>query len=220
MSSLSKPRPLTRSSSTPDHVQDRVISAITPFFIVDATTNDASAREAARHMLGDYNAATGRELQLAAQVVVFSFAALDCLRCSMTERDMPVEVLLRMRTNAVALNGLCEKSQKALDARQRDRGKGVAFTSNAAQLDEAEFEAAISKARQMVAFARTKLEAHRVGKALAVAKPAVPVGPTLSTLLTGSQQVTPEVLARRKGPEQLWAKELALLSQQTGQTRH
>src|SRR5882757_5464401 len=124
MSSLSKRSNTPSVAEAPEHLREWVVSHITPFFLDGVTDDPASAQEAARQMLVCYNAATGKELQLSAQVVAFGLAALDCLRCSMTERDMPVQVLLRLQSNAVALNGLAEKSRKALEARQRDRGRG------------------------------------------------------------------------------------------------
>ncbi len=221
MTSLSKPSFPKEGADHTDRVQEWVVAQICPFFLGGASDNPTLATQAARQMLISYNAATGKELQLAAQVVVFGIAALDCLCCSMTERDMPVQLLLQIQGNAVRLNGMGEKSRKALEAKQRERQKGQAATAAAAQLDEAEFQAAIGKARQMVAFARTKLEAHRVSKALAsdapVAQP-VPATPVLAPV--AAEPMTLEVLARRNHAKQLWAKDLAQLTRSNRQIRH
>jgi hypothetical protein len=159
---------------------------------------------------------------LAAQVAAFGMAALDCLRCSMTERDIPLQILLRMQSNAVALNRMAEKSRRSLEARQRDRGRGQAATIEAGHLDDAEFQTAISKAWQMVAFARAKLEAHRVSKALLT--PAVPAAAVRPIPAAGvpviAEQITPDVPGRRKGAEQNWARELAMLAGLQGLTWH
>jgi hypothetical protein len=228
MSSVSKGSIPNKAAESLDRLRERVVSVVAPFFDDGASNDQALAREAARQMLICYDAGNGKELQLSAQIVVFGMAALDCLRCSMTERDMPVQVLLRMRSNAVALNGLAEKSQKALEARQRHRERGQAATPEAIQLDEAEFQAAIGKAQQMVAFARAKLEAHRVAKALASASAPVgvathpqrkvSVAPAIPALT--AERMTPEALARRKDAELIWANDRSHLTDLQGQTKH
>jgi hypothetical protein len=227
MSSMSKGSIHSGSVEPPNQLRERVVADIAPFFDIDASPDQTLAQEAARQMLVCYETATGKELQLAAQVVAFGMAALDCLRCSMTERDMPVEILLRMQSNAVALNGMAEKSRKALEARQRDRARGQAATQEAIRLDEAEFQAAIGKARQLVTFARTKLEAHRVGKALlspatptATTDPARPTGVAPVTPALKGERAKPEALVDRNDAAQRWAKEFSNLTRTEGQTMH
>ncbi|WP_428487399.1 hypothetical protein [Rhodopila sp.] len=231
MSSLSK-RSLPAHSGQPnieltDRLVDRVVARIAPFFDPDPSFHEATAREAARELLNGYNAATGKELQLAAQIAAFSMAVLDCLRCSMSQRGMPVQVILRMRNDAVKLDTMSAKSTKALEARQRERARGQALGLEATQFDEAEFNAAIGKARDMVTFARAKLEAHRDGHARTVAAVVAPARSApppaadaiaLPPLL--AEQMTPQVPARRKNPDPSWASALDELARMAGQTRH
>lgn len=229
MSSSSKPSFPVSIAESPDALHERVVSQIAPFFLNSALNDQVLAQEATRQMLLGYNVADARELQLAAQIVTFGMAALDCLRCSMTERDMPVQALLRMRSNAVTLNRLAEKSRKTLDAR-RDRDRHQALTPEAAPLNEAEFAAAIGKAREMVTFARAKLEAHRVGKGLLPASAsdprtsAPPPAPAASSApvwsILAAEQMTPQVLVRRKDADLTWAKDLGQLARPHGQTKH
>lgn len=221
MSSLSKPSVPSPGDS---ELHEQVVSHITPFFLDDASDDPVPAMEAARQTLVCYNAATGKELQLSAQIVAFSMASLDCLRCSMTERDMSIDDLLRIQGHAIALNGLAEKSRKALEARQRDRQRGQAATQATVQLDEAEFRAAIDKALRMVTFARAKLTAHQAGRppasSISATTPVPPAqkAPVLPARV--AEQVTPDVLARRKDAIQLWAKDVGQLTPPLGQTKH
>jgi hypothetical protein len=209
-----EPRSLT-------NVLDHVAAAIAPFYDDGTSVDPAASRLVARQSLLGYNAANAGELQLAAQIAAFGMAALDCLRCAMTERDMPVDTLLRIQSHAIKLNTLSDKHGKVLDRRQRDRINGVPVPPDASCLDDAAFQASIGKAREMVAYARTKLEAHRVGKALAAETAAAsavvaksPVPPVLAAPMTAA------VLAHRQTAEEMWARDLKSLLTLDGQTRH
>ena len=148
---------------------DRVLARIVPFLAGDAALDDAESRTAAWQLLACFDAVTGKELQLAGQVVALSLASLDCLRCCMSEPDLPLPALLRMQDHALALNGLSEKSRRTLEARKRARLKGQAARPESGMMNDTEFDEMIARAREMVSFARMKLEAHQVEKALAAA---------------------------------------------------
>jgi hypothetical protein len=56
-----------------DRLHEWVVSHIVPFFLSSAGDDDAPAREAARRMLTCYDTVTGKELQLAAQIVALEW---------------------------------------------------------------------------------------------------------------------------------------------------
>lgn len=230
MTSLSKRQPTAVAGAGvqyPDHLLDRVVARVAPFFSDGVTTTHAELLSMARQFISDYQAVTGKELQLAGQIAALGMAVLMCLSAS-SEPGLPTETMLRISENAIKLSNMSVKSTKMLEARQQERRRGQAASPEAAQLDEAEFNAAIGKARDFVAFARTKVEALRVGaeldaaKASAVQVPsridaAAPV-PKLPPLI--AEEMTPAVLKRRKNEAQGWSKDLSELSLTKGVTRH
>jgi len=206
-----------------DRLREQVVSALVPFFLNEASDNHRDARAAAWHMVMSYNPVSGKQIQLSAQIVAFCFAALDCLRCSM-ERDMPVRVLLRLRGSAVALNRLGNKCHKILEAQRR--------APDAVELEEAEFRAAIDKARQLMTDARAKLQAHRADTTAGALNPPAPHPQAVQTPAKraatkksvspgmAAEPMTLQVLARRKEVDQTRARHAAQLSRLSGRTKH
>jgi hypothetical protein len=151
-------------------------------------------------------------------------AVLGCLGRSMTEPDLPVQLVLRMQGNAVKLNTMAEKSRKALAARQRERIRGRPALPAATQLNEAEFLAAIGKALDMQIFARTKLEAHQIGKALTQSVVADQAASEIPAPLVAppvlAEPMTPDVLFRRTTVDRMWARELGELAPSNRRIMH
>jgi hypothetical protein len=139
--------------------RDQVICSLVPFFLAAALGNPSAARAAAEAMLAGYNTGTTEQLQLAAQIVAFSFAALDSLRRSAAEPDLPVNIQLRLRGNANAMNRAAQQCRRALELRR----KAAASPQAAGALEphvytEAEISTAMAKASQAIAYARSDLE--------------------------------------------------------------
>ena len=125
------------------HLLDRAVARIAPFF------NDGSGqvaeeicRSAARDLIACLGPATGKELQLAAQIAALEMAALDCLRCSTQMPKDQIEPLLRMQEDAIRLHNMANKARRALDLRQRERQEGQVGDQQANAFDEAEFNVA------------------------------------------------------------------------------
>src|SRR3954462_3961657 len=172
MSQLPAPSPALR---------EQAAAALAPFFMTGADSDTAAAREAAASILDDYAPMTTKELQLAAQIVAFSFAALACLGAAAMVRTQDLDVMLDLQESALAMNALSDKSTKALEARQRERERAPHLMSAAnTQWDNAAFRKAIARALEKLLYANTKLEALHE-KAAAVA-PAAPQPEKLSIL--------------------------------------
>jgi len=83
-----------------------------------------TARQAALVMLGAYHPETEDELSLAAQIVSFSFQALEALSQAAAP-DLPVTRVLRLRGGAVSLSRESAKAQRRLSQLQKDRRQGT-----------------------------------------------------------------------------------------------
>jgi hypothetical protein len=93
-------------------------------FLSGADNDPTAARHAASHMLAAYNAETDNELRLAANVISFSFHALEALSQAATP-DMPLNKILRLRGSAVSLSREANKAERRLDQLQAARRTGA-----------------------------------------------------------------------------------------------
>ncbi len=185
----------------PAYLLDRVTARIALYFDDGCGTfTEADCRAVARESLLSYAPVTGKELQLAAQMMTCAMASLDCLRCAALLPQEQVEPMLRMREDAVKLASMSSKAQRALEARQGERARGQAARPAAKAFDEAEFNALLAKVRDMVTYARARGEASRVVQDLDAA------ARSTST-------------ARRKA-ERAWAEDLADVAAWAQQTQH
>src|ERR1700759_1710292 len=75
-------------------------------------------------MLAAYDPQTEDELRLAANIVCFSFQALEALGQAATP-DMPLAKILRLRGGAVSLSRESHKAQRRLDQLQKARRQGI-----------------------------------------------------------------------------------------------
>jgi hypothetical protein len=160
MTKISKP---ALAVEYPSHLLDRAVARIAPFFNDGSgQVTDEVCRCAARDMIACLVPVTGKELQLAAQIAALEMAALDCLRCSVQMPTDQLEPLMRMQEDAIRLHNMANKARRMLDLRQRERRQGQAVRPDHHAFDEAEFNAVMKKARDMVTFARARGEASRV----------------------------------------------------------
>jgi hypothetical protein len=180
MSQLQAPSPRLRETTA---------AALAPFFMIGATGDTDQARAAAASILDEYQAATPKELQLAAQIVAFDFAALACLGAAASVRNGDLDIMLDLQDSAIALNTLSEKSTKALEARRRERQRAPHLMSAAnTEWDNAAFQTAIGRALEKRLYAETKLTV------LAKPQPAPPPAAKLPILL--AEPMTTSMLAR------------------------
>jgi hypothetical protein len=109
--------------SIPAVILDTILDRLARLFLTGARGNEAAARDAAASMLAAYNPETEDELRLAANIISFSFHALEALGQAATP-DMPITRILRLRGSAVSLSRESHKAERRLDqvrnARQDD----------------------------------------------------------------------------------------------------
>jgi hypothetical protein len=105
-------------ATIPQAILDTILGRLAPLFLVGAAGNPAIARDAAHQMLAAYNPQTAAQLSLAAEIVGFSFHALEALGQA-ADRDLSLNRILRLRGSAVSLSREAHKSQRKLDQLQR-----------------------------------------------------------------------------------------------------
>lgn len=154
---------MNTETPSPDTIaREQVMASLTPFFLDAASGNTAHARAAAEAMLEGYGARTTEQLQLAAQIIAFSFAALDSLRRSAAEPNLPIPIQLRLRGNANAMGRSAQQCRRALELRRK--GAATPQTAGAPEprtFTEAEIAAAMQKATEAIAYARSDLKSGK-----------------------------------------------------------
>jgi hypothetical protein len=155
---------------SPDAIaREQVVSSLTPFFLDAARGNQDHARAAADAMLNGYGAQTTEDIQLAAQIIAFGFAALDSLCRSAAEPDLPVNIQLRLRGNANAMNRAAQQCRRALQLRRKagatPQSAGApsqdAASPEPRTFTEADVAAAMKKASEVIAYARSDLKSGK-----------------------------------------------------------
>jgi hypothetical protein len=104
----------------PAAVLETILIRLAAVFLIGAGGDTETARQAALVMLGAYHPETEDELSLAAQIISFSFQALDALSQAAAP-DLPMTRILRLRGGAVSLSRESAKAQRRLSQLQKDR---------------------------------------------------------------------------------------------------
>jgi hypothetical protein len=94
------------------------------FFLAGAGGDTTAARHAAAQMLALYHPETADELRLAANIICFSFQAIEALAQAATQ-DMPLTRVLRLRGGAVSLSRESAKAERRLAQLQNVRQQAV-----------------------------------------------------------------------------------------------
>jgi hypothetical protein len=100
------------AKTLPDAILETVVIRLSALFLAGAAGDMTAARQAAAQMLSAYHPETEDELRLAANIISFSFQALEALGQAATP-DMPLT--LRLRGSAVSLSRESHKAQRRLD---------------------------------------------------------------------------------------------------------
>jgi hypothetical protein len=111
------------AKTLPAAALETILTHLAALFLTGAAGDITAAREAAGQMLSAYHPETEDELRLAANVISFSFQALEALGQAATP-DMPLTRTLRLRGSAVSLSRESHKAQRRLDKLQADRRAG------------------------------------------------------------------------------------------------
>jgi hypothetical protein len=111
---------MSLAKTFPAAILETVLTRLAALFLAGAAGDMDAAREAASQMLAAYDLQTQDELHLAANIVGFSFQALEALSQAATP-DMPLTRTLRLRSGAVSLSRESHKAQRRLDRLQAAR---------------------------------------------------------------------------------------------------
>ena len=137
-----------------DILLNLIVLILAPIFLTAAEGNIAFARMAAVETIEAYRARNPVDLIAIAQIIVGGLAALGSLSLSMTE-DLPVAMILRLRSNANALNRVVERNRRAikearLETSEAEGAEGVAFNPEDATY-EAEVIASVAVTQKLAA---------------------------------------------------------------------
>jgi hypothetical protein len=136
-------------ASLPAAILETVLIRLAALFLTGAGGDTAAARHAASQMLGAYHPRTIDELRLAANIVGFSFQALEALSQSATP-DMPLTRILRLRGSAVSLSRESAKAERRLGQLQNPRQQPAQARQAEIQPELAQPESKIDKAVALV----------------------------------------------------------------------
>ncbi len=135
----------------PAAVLETILTHLAGLFLTGAAGDMTAAREAAAQTLTAYRPETEDELRLAANIISFSFQALEALSQAASP-DMPLTRTLRLRGSAVSLSRESHKAQRRLDKLQTARRAGIPAE---AQPEPAQPEPKIEKALDLIKDTRT-----------------------------------------------------------------
>lgn len=176
-------------SHTLSHYREQAAWALVPFFAEATKGDEYQAQGVALTVLEDYLPATPKEVQLAAQFIAYSFAALACLRAA---KDLPTQEVIALHDAALRLHRSGQKVTTLLDAHRRKRRKAPCpLTPAQTAWDDATFRSALGAALDQMKQAEDKVPG------LAAKRPA-PRKPKLK--IVAAEPMTARVLARIGGP--------------------
>lgn len=111
--------PATDTAPPSSVMRDFIVTLLAPLFLAPAGNNYALARAAALETINEYQARSGNDLLIIAQIVTFSFASLSTLVQSM-EEGLPTQLMLRMQARADALTRTADRARKRLEQHHRN----------------------------------------------------------------------------------------------------
>jgi hypothetical protein len=131
-----------------------IVTLLAPMFIAAAGGNTGRARVAALETLTSYQARSHASLVKVANIIAFGLATLGSLSLSMGD-DLDIPAILRLRSNANALDRSTDRNERALKALQADSAAAACGPG----FDEAEVSASLAAAQQHVAEFQAQMRA-------------------------------------------------------------
>jgi hypothetical protein len=116
--------PTTLSTTLPAAILETILARLAALFLTGANGDTAAARQAALQMLAAYHPKTEDELRLAANIVCFSFQALEALSQAAAP-DLPLTRVLRLRSGAVSLSRESARAERRLSQLQNPRQQPI-----------------------------------------------------------------------------------------------
>jgi hypothetical protein len=108
----------------PAAILETILARLAALFLIGANGDTAAARQAALQMLAAYHPKTEDELRLAANIVCFSFQALEALSQAAAP-DLPLTRVLRLRSGAVSLSRESARAERRLSQLQNPRPRAI-----------------------------------------------------------------------------------------------
>jgi hypothetical protein len=136
-------------STLPAAIMDTILVRLTPLFLIGAGGDMIAARHAAAQMLGAYHPETADELRLAANIIGFSFQALEALGQAATP-DMPLTRIIRLRGSAVSLSRESVKAERRLGQLQKARQQATPAQQAEIQPEPTQHKPKIEKAVALI----------------------------------------------------------------------
>ena len=133
--------PTAFPASFPAAILETILARLTALFLIGANGDSAAAHHAASHMLAAYHPETEDELRLAANIICFSFQALEAL-AQAAAPDISLTRILRLRGGAVSLSRESTKAERRLAQLQKARQQAVQAPSAEIQIEPAQPEPA------------------------------------------------------------------------------
>jgi hypothetical protein len=112
------------ATNLPAAILATILGHLARLFLTGAGGDLIAAGHAANQMLTAFHPETEGELRLAAEIISFSFHALEALSQA-ADPDMSLNQKLRLRGSAVSLSRQSHKSERKLDQLQKARRAGI-----------------------------------------------------------------------------------------------
>lgn len=116
---------MSLSAALPAAILETALPGLATLFLNGADGDMAAARHAACQMLGDYRPETENELRLAANIIAFSFHALEALGQAGAP-GLSLTRVLRLRGSAVSLSRESAKAERQLGQLRKARQQAIA----------------------------------------------------------------------------------------------
>src|SRR4051812_5614669 len=140
------------------HYREQAANALYPFVAAGVEWNESLGRAVAYEAIDGYGPKTPREVQLSAQIVACSFAAIACLRSAMVAKNLSVAAILRLQEAALKLDDEAAKATVALESKQRERQRAPqTVTSDSVSWDHTTFNRTMNVALKRMREADSKL---------------------------------------------------------------
>jgi hypothetical protein len=117
-------RPVSFPTTLPAAILETILARLATLFLIGASGDSIAARQAASHMLAAYRPETEDELRLAANIICFSFQALEALSQAAAP-DISLTRILRLRGGAVSLSRESAKAERRLGQLQQARQQPI-----------------------------------------------------------------------------------------------
>jgi hypothetical protein len=137
------------ATALPSAVLETILIRLAALFLTGAGGDLTAARQAAAHMLAASHPETEDEYRIAANIISFSFNALEALSQAAAP-DLPITRILRLRGSAVSLSRESQKAERRLDQLQTARQQGIQAQPAASDAQPIQPESKIEKALDLI----------------------------------------------------------------------